>query len=400
VTVRSGARPAPAGPWPVILTCSLSAGLGSGPGFLFGFVGPALREDLGVSRGELGLLIGLFFGATGMASVLAARWGARIGARGCLLLSMTGLATSLVAMALLNSYAVLAAVAVVTGALYALVNVGTNMAVVAVARPGTDGFALTVKTAGVPAAASLMALASGWFPGSQWTVIVWVLAGAVALAAVAVLATMPRGATVGRSLGGEARLRPGFWILPVAAFLFICGSQPLQSWMVTYLHESAGMSTGLAGALVSAGTLIGLVVMLATARWADRVGAGRRALFQAVICLTGSVGITAMLLGAGWWLVLLAAGAAVGIAANLAGAGLVHAVVVDRAPEAVGRASGVMLAGYYTGALVAPWGFGVLIDLTGGYVLSWSVCAALLVLSALAFRWAHRALPVLSYDRG
>ncbi|GGO79890.1 hypothetical protein GCM10012289_65260 [Nonomuraea cavernae] len=380
--------------WAVITVCGLAIGLGAGPGFLFGFVGPALQAELRVSRAGLGLLIGLFFGFTGLTSLLAARWGARLGARRCLALNMVTVALGGAAAASWGNYPVLAVVAVTAGAAYAFGNVGTNLAVMAVVRPGIGGFALTLKTAGVPAIASVLALGGGWAETAGWRAVAWALAAAGGVVALAVLLTLPRsgGSTV--TARAEPPLRRGFWTLPLAAFLFICGTQPLQSWMVTYVHDEAGLPLAQAGQLMAAGTAFGLTGMLGAARWADRLGARRRAVFVALVCVVAAVGIAGLLAGARWWLPLLAAGAVLGVSANLAGAGLTHAVVIDRAPGSVGRASGVTMTGYYAGALVAPWGFGALADATDGYEAPWAVCLVLLLLAAAAYGGAHRVLPV------
>lgn len=384
------------GMWPVIITCGLAIGLGAGPGFLFGFVGPALQDELGISRTGLGLLIGLFFGFTGLASLLAARVGARFGARRCVALNMITVAVGGTAAALGGSYPVLVLVAVTGGVAYAFGNVGTNLAVMAVARPGAGGFALTLKTAGVPVIASLLALGGGWVDTVGWRAVAWSLAVAGCLAAAAALVMLPRTGGSSVTARPEPPLRPGFRALPLAAFLFICGSQPLQSWLVTYVHDEVGLPLTQAGPLTAAGTVLALGGMLGAARWADRLGARRRAVFVALICLSTAAGVVALLAGARWWPPLVAAGAVLGLAANLAGSGLTHAVVVDRAPESVGRASGVTMAGYYTGALVAPWGFGAVADATDGYEASWAMCVVLLLLAAVAYWWTHRTLPVRS----
>ena len=93
-------------------------------------------------------------------------------------------------------------------------------------------------------------------------------------------------------------------------------------------------------------------------------------------------------------LVLVVAGAILGLFGNLAGASTIHAVVVDRVPWAVGRAIGLMSTGYFLGALVAPWAFGAAADATGGYDASWAGCAAALCGSALCFVAIHRWVPL------
>ncbi len=385
-------RPA-AGPWAIVALSAAVTGLGAGPGFLFGLVGPALQADLGLSRSSLGLLIGLFFGGTGLASLVAGRWGARWGARGCLVLDMAVLAASMIAVAALQTFPVLAAAAVASGLAYAFGNVGTTMAVVHAARPGTIGLALTFKTAGVPFVAALLALASG-MTGSGWQWLAWTLAGAGVVVGSVALRVLPSVAISGLASVGEPRLPRGFWLLPVAAFGFICGSQPVQSWTLTYLHDVGRVPTSQAGPIVAVSTVLGMVAMVLVARRADRTGAGRRASLVAWVSAAAALGVLVTVLGTPWWLPLGLAGVLLGIGANLAGAGLIHAVAAERAPDSIARGSGMMLSGYYVGALVAPWSFGVLADLTGGYLVPWLVSAVMLLVASAVFWRVQVALPV------
>lgn len=387
------------GPWPVIGVSAAVTGLGAGPGFLFGLVGPALQADLGLSLGSLGLLIGLFFGGCGVTSAVAGRWGARLGARNSLVLDMAVMATSMVAVAIFQVYAVLAAAAVASGLAYAFGNVGTTMAVVHAARPGTVGLALTVKTAGVPLVAALLAFGSG-ATGSEWQWLAWSLAGAGLVVGLLALRVMPPVAVTGVTRSTEPPLPRQFWLLPVAAFLFIGGSQPLLSWTVTYLHDEGRLTVSQAGPIAAVGTLLGMGAMILVARWADRAGAGRRAVLVAGVSAVAAAGILVTVLGTPWWLPLGLSGVVLGIAANLTGAGLIHTVTAERSPDSIGRGSGMMLSGYYIGALVAPWGFGVMADLTGGYLVPWVACAAMLLLSSAGFLRVQVALPVRSVRPG
>jgi CP family cyanate transporter-like MFS transporter len=92
-------------------------------------------------------------------------------------------------------------------------------------------------------------------------------------------------------------------------------------------------------------------------------------------------------------LLLVVLGAVVAMLANLTGAGFVHAVTVDRAPHAVGRATSIMSTGYYLGALVSPWAFGFFADLTGSYDASWTATVTAMFLCGVCFlviqRWVR-----------
>src|SRR3954452_21976208 len=67
----------------VLVVSTLAMGLGAAPTFLTGYLGPALRDDLDPSGAWLGLLVGVFYGATGLTSFGASRLIDRLGARRC-----------------------------------------------------------------------------------------------------------------------------------------------------------------------------------------------------------------------------------------------------------------------------------------------------------------------------
>lgn len=386
------ARPGPS-PRLVVALCSLAIGLGSGPGFLFGYLAPSLMSEFGFERSGLGLLVGLFFGGTGVASTVAASWGSRLGARACVSLNMAVVAATTALMALAGSYFVLAVGAVLGGAAYAFGNVGTNMAVAAVTAPGRAGVALTVKTAGVPLVAAALAWMAASAETTGWRPLAWVLAATATVVAVLATRVLPPAAVrLGRRRGPEPLPRH-FWLLPLAAFLFVCGSQPLQSFLVVFLHEATGLSLPVAARTVGVATLLGVAAMVLAARWADRVGRAGRSRFVAVICGLGALTGAVLALVEGHVVLGVLAGL-VGVCCNLAAAGLTHAVVVERSPGAVGRGSGLTLAGYYLGALVSPLAFGVLADRTGGYAVGWGASAVLLTLAALLYWLVHHVIPV------
>ncbi|GEL26671.1 MFS transporter [Pseudonocardia sulfidoxydans NBRC 16205] len=385
----------------VLTVATVAIGLGSIPGFLFGYLGSVFEDDLGISKPALGVLIGVFFGATGLASTVGGAWAERIGAHKAVGLDMLVVAAGLLLAVLVPTYPSLLVMAAATGAGYALSNAGTNMAVAASIAPARHGIAMAVRTAGVPAVGALQSLVGvaaaatfGWRPVLAVVVPVIVVVAVLCfwLLPAARSSGDPAAAVVeahdlvgdGPGTPRRVRLPAGFLWYPVAAFLLIAGTQPIYSWSVLYLDEVGGLSVPMAGALASVGSAVAVVAMIVLAGRADRTGGDR---VRPVVLLTAAsaVGVALLWLGILAGPVSMTAGLVLGGLAQLTAIGLMHAAVVATAPHLVGRASGATMAGYYLGALLSAPLFGLSVDATGGYGLGWGVSVALTAASVLCF---------------
>ena len=372
----------------------VAIGLGAAVGFIWGFVATALRLDLGITRAEVGVLIGLFFGSTGIGSITGGVMTDHLGARAAVVIDLAIVAIACAVVVAVPTYPILAMASILCGAAYALSNAGTNVALAAAVPLHQRAVALTAKTAGVPIMAALAALVGPW-ASARWGwasvfATVAVIAGLAAVGALVVLPPDRPDAAMQREQ--HRRLPTGFVWMPVASFLLITGSQPLFAWIVPYLEEAIAVTTIQAGAISSAATATGVVGMLIVARRSDRLGPQARLTTVAMGCLitAGGVGLTASGTAVGAWIVLVGAG--LGLASQLGAIGVMHAAVVDLVPNAVGRASGVTMTGYYLGALGAPAGFGAVVDRTGSYTIAWGLSAVALIAAALAFDQARRRL--------
>jgi MFS family permease len=377
----------------VVAVATVAIGAGSILGFLAGFVGTAIREDLGLDRWHIGLLVSVHFGCTGLGSITAGRITDAVGARLSVVIDLALVMTVGVLVAIIGTYWMLIVAAVVAGFGYALANTGTNVAVARVVSVERRTVALSIKTGGIPAMTGISAAVGPWAADAfSWQAITAALCIGAGLVGVACFFVLPddrpmKGVIIHR------RLPRGFGWFPVAAFLLIAGSQPMYSWSVPYLEEEFSTSARTAGLIVAMSSFLGVAVMVLNGIRSDRVGPGRR--IAVVITLCGIVGAANLLavLGIGVGIGLAIVAVVAGIAFQLAAIGTVHAAVVDRAGPAVARATGVTMTGYYLGALASPVAFGALVDWTGGYSWPWFLLMIVMLLAGTAFVFAGRVEP-------
>ncbi len=364
------------------------AAVGTSAGFvnLLAFLAPALRTDLHLSHAAVGLIVSSYFGATGVASVAAGRFADRVGARLSVGVAVGLIAACSFAAATSRFYLVLVGSAVVAGAAYASVNAGTNIAVAATVPIRRRGLGLTMKTAGGPLFAACSALVAGAVTSFlSWRIVVAGLGILASAGCVATILVLPNTSMGHATRTHGTRLPTGFMWFPVAAFFFILGAQPVFSWIVPFLEEDVGSRPPVAGAVTFGAIFVGVVGMLLSALRSDHAGVGRRVPILIGACLLCSCGEALIAASTHLGLAVAAAGAVVASAGLLSGTGVLHAALVDVAPEAVGRASGVTLTGFYLGALVSPVAFGATADGPGGYLAGWISCCVILILAAVAF---------------
>jgi CP family cyanate transporter-like MFS transporter len=386
-------RPATSRP-AVLAVSTVAMGLGAAPMPLVGYLGAALRADLGLTGAQLGLVVGLFYGATGVTSLLGSRLVDRLGARWWVAGDQALTAAGLAVAAAVGSLTALLVTSMLIGCGYAFVNAGTSVAVTSVSRPDQAATAVAVKTAGIPALLTVVALAGPAAAGAVgWRGVVLVMAGLAAVnAALALLWIPSRRPTAGPAGDRGAALPRGFVWVVAAATCFVVGTNPLSSFLVVSLVDG-GVEPVVAGLVSAAGTGAGAVAMVLVARRSDRLGPVRRAGTAARVGLAGLSGTLLLWAGTHVGLAPVAVGAVAGLIGAMVGAGFAHAVAVDRAPHAVGRATAVMSCGYYLGALVSPLAFGALADLTGGYDVPWAVTAGAMALSVTAYAVVQRRVP-------
>jgi predicted MFS family arabinose efflux permease len=255
--------------------------VGGGARFGIGLAFKPMVDELGWTRGDLGLAVGVYMVISALATFVGGRLADRANPK--LLLSLGtvlgGIGIGLMAATFKPWHAVL-----FYGLVFAIGNGAASMAPVGVmvtrAAPQRAGLANSVAMSGIMvgqlvmmAALTLVLASAGWRP-----VFVWLAAAHAVLLAILVLGLPserhePRPAATAADLGFAAVSRSrAFWLL--LAIYAICGLDDF--FMVTHVVAFAldkGVGPLIAGNLLAAMGLCGLVGVLAAGALSDRFGA-------------------------------------------------------------------------------------------------------------------------------
>ena len=372
-----------------IASCCACVGMGASLGFIPGFLATVLSEDLDISRGKIGLIVGIYFGATGIGSIPAGRFTDKFGARNVATINMLLVAASSLLIAVFDTYAMWIAGSVVGGMGYALGNTSTNVAIGHTVPLERRTLAMSVKTSGVPLMATIAAATAPW-AANVWSWQRVLVFNAVVAAITGLFTYLVLDDDRSESTRGAAPtpLPKDFYWFGIAAFLLIGGSQPLYSWTVSYLEESLNAPASLSGGIMAIASFTGVIVMICNGVWADRLGALKRIPLVMLLLSVSAFSVCLVILGTVIGTFIVVIGLTLGVSTQLAAIGTMHAAVIDKAPKSVGRATGITMTGYYLGALVTPAGFGLLVDISDTYIYSWLATLAILITAVGAW---HRA---------
>jgi nitrate/nitrite transporter NarK len=360
-----------------------------------GALGPYLVPDLSLSRSQLGLFVTLSFVVATLASLPSGRLVDRVDSR-IVVTAIFGIsAAALLGLAAATTVAVFLVLAIPSGLVQAASNPVTNRLVALHTPLRQRGVVVGAKQAGVHVGGfaaglglPLVAAAAGWRASVA-------LAAGVAVAVLWLsLDVVPRGATAaGPDLAESAPFRWRAGIVPyltLYAFLMGGGVAAVTTYIPLYANERIGMGETAAGAVLAVFALTGVVARVAWGWIGDRVAGAAPVL--------GALGLASTLAtlvlwhaesGPPWsvW------AAAVGLGASAAAWNAVGMLAAVRDVDAahVGRATGVVSAGFFAGFIVSPTAFGAVVDATGGYRPGWlAVAAHFAVAAGLSLWWWRR----------
>jgi len=379
----------------VVLACALVIALGAVSANTIGYLIPDLMQDLSISRAAAGLITGLFFGATGVGAFAASRIVQRFGARRALITASATVTVLATASGVIGSYWILLLYGLFCGFAYSLATVGTNVVVASVVPERRRGVALTAKTSLAPFFSGSSSILVGFFiDKTGWRLILFVIAGLCALVALNSSLSLPQQVkpTVQhkRDKAKTIRARPILYVYGLAVFLSSGGGSAFFLWIVPFLKQDLELNSQNAGLVAGIMTMCSALGMVGIAFFSDRLGVRRR--FDVIIGLTGVCGIAATFLVADQRLssVVVVLLLSIGVLTVATNSGLMHAAIVELAPDAVAQATGITLTGYYLGSFVAPYLFGFIAD-RSGYPTAWLASGIALGVSTALLVWIRLA---------
>ena len=352
--------------------------------FAFAVLASPLIDDLDLSRAQLGLIGSLnpLIGAT--SAPLTGRLTDRIGARrsvvAVLVLSALCMALSAAAR---NPWG-LALAAAVGGIPQGWGNPATNNLISSRVAVGRRGSVTGIKQSGVTlglflSGATMPVMASAW----GWRVSMAVFAVVFAILAIAV------GGTLGPDPARPERVHPSIapatdrqpldpFIVRLALYALLMGAAggAVGRFFPLFAEESVGFSTETAGLLVAVGGLLGIGARVMAGRWAEERIAPTRLLGLLSVVGAGYCVLLAVVTTSTRALLLLSPPLnAVGVAAWNSVAML--AIIMFVSTSKSGRASGIVMAGFFGGITISAPLAGLAVDAWGTYQPVWLAAAVL-----------------------
>jgi sugar phosphate permease len=237
---------------------------------------PAIRDELGISLAQVGVLLASLWVGT-IVTLLA--WGLladRVGERVVLGSGLTACGLLAVAAGRADDFWTLVVLLFLASAAGASVNAASGRAVMQWFAPEERGLALGIRQTAIPLGAGIGAVALPSLEEAGGLEAAFSFLGALCLAAALIAAIVIREAPVrDAELDGDAipwtlhdrRL----WTLSFASGLYLFGQIPLLSFAVLFLHDVHGMSAARAGAVLAVFQAGAVLTRIGAGRLSDRL---------------------------------------------------------------------------------------------------------------------------------
>ncbi len=342
-----------------------------------------LIDEFSISRAQVGFLVT----ASGLVGALTSpafgRLSDRLGAVRSVRSTLAGGAIALTALALSPNYAALLGAAFLTGVPNGWGNPSTNALIVDNIPQGSRGMVTGVKQSGVQIGTFmgglLLPVFTGWW---SWRVAVLIF---LAMPIGGLIAMMGRREAARHEIlhaSSSGRLPASVRWITLYGFISGLASSAIIGFLPLFAEEDQGWSPNLAGSIIAAVGLVGIVARILWPHASERrLGHGRTLRLLSLLTTMTAVllGLAALDVVDSWVLVpaaiMLGAGA---IAWNAVG---MLAVMEFSPPGRVGKGTGLVLMGFLLGLAMGPPLMGSSVDILGTYAPGWFVTAGLLLTS-------------------
>jgi sugar phosphate permease len=371
--------------WAVLAAGTTAQAAFSTVSFAIAVLAPALRDKYDLSLTEIGVVlaaewVGLTF------SMLP--WGFaadRFGERSTLTIGLVGCAAFLAAAAYASSFVWLVTFLGLAGVAGGSVQSGSGRAVMRWFAASERGLALGIRQTAVPIGGVVAAIVLPQLASPR--------AGLLFVAAL-VLAGAIAGGIVLRS-GTEEHIEAAeveitlrdrrLWLACWASGLYVVSQVAMMGFVVLFLHDEHGYSTGEAAAVFAVAQGLAVVLRIAVGRWSDVVGSRVRPLRRIGIAIAVTLAAVSLLSGARGLVLLplLAVATALSMAWNSLGFTIAAELGGRRSGAAIGFQQ-TILSGL---GVVAPVGFAAVVSAS-----SWGLAFGLAALFPLAGAWLLRWL--------
>ena len=371
--------------WAVLAAGTAAQAAFSTLAFAIAVLAPALRDRYDLSLTEIGVVlsaewIGLTFALLPWGFAVD-RWGERWTLAG----GLAGCAALLVAAAFAPSFGWLAVLLGLAGIAGGSVQSGSGRAVMRWFTADERGLALGIRQTAVPIGGGVAALVLpqlGSPKAGLLFVAGFVLAGALA------------GALVLRSgteehidvADVESTLRdPRLWLACFGSGLYLVAQMAMMGFVVLFLHDEHGYSTGQAAAVFAGGQVLAAALRIGVGRWSDVLGSRIGPLRLLGVAIAAAVALVAAVSGAPGLVLIPVLAAATGL--SMAWNGLSFTIAAELGGRRSGAAIGFQQTVLSAIGVVAPIAFAAAVSWS-----SWPAAFALAAVFPLAGWWALRPL--------
>ncbi|MFF5987119.1 MFS transporter [Prauserella flavalba] len=356
------------------------------PVFLTGAMTVQISAELAFDPAGLGLAVALYFAVSALVSLPIGKLVERLGSGRTSRIAVLGAAACMLLIAgLAQNYATLLTFLLCSAWCNVMGQLSSNLTLARLMPTVRMGLSFGAKQASVPLATLLSGVAVpavGLTIGWRWA---YVIGAVIALAS---LITAPRGSgpSSREKAVPEDRATAALSVIAAAAGLGSASANALGIFLVASAVER-GVSPGLAGLVLTLGSVVGLLMRLLHGWLADRRSGGHVAVVAGCLLL-GAAGLALLAAPGPVWLII---GTVLGFGLGWSWPGLLQFAVVRLNPSAPAAATAIVQAGVYAGGFVGPIGFGFLATHMS-FTVAWSVSAAAMLLAGGAVLLGRRML--------